>query len=51
MDFEIPADLAAYLAELDEFIDTQIRPLVEAILRHPAFTADDAYLAKVKSPA
>ena len=27
MDFEIPADLAAYLAELDEFIEVQIRPL------------------------
>ena len=27
MDFEIPADLAAYLAELDEFIELQIRPL------------------------
>ena len=27
MDFEIPADLAAYLAELDEFIERQIRPL------------------------
>jgi len=27
MDFDIPADLAAYLAELDEFIDTEIRPL------------------------
>ena len=27
MNFDIPADLAAYLAELDEFIDTEIRPL------------------------
>ncbi len=27
MDFDIPADLTAYLAELDEFIETQIRPL------------------------
>jgi hypothetical protein len=27
VDFEIPADLAAYLAELDEFIEHQIRPL------------------------
>ena len=27
MDFEIPADLAAYLAELDEFIEREIRPL------------------------
>jgi alkylation response protein AidB-like acyl-CoA dehydrogenase len=27
VDFEIPADLAAYLAELDEFIELQIRPL------------------------
>jgi alkylation response protein AidB-like acyl-CoA dehydrogenase len=27
VDFEIPAGLAAYLAELDEFIDLQIRPL------------------------
>jgi acyl-CoA dehydrogenase len=27
MDFDIPADLVAYLAELDEFIDAQIRPL------------------------
>ena len=27
MDFEIPAELAAYLAELDEFIELQIRPL------------------------
>ncbi len=27
MDFDIPADLTAYLAELDEFIEAQIRPL------------------------
>ena len=27
MDFDIPADLAAYLAELDEFIEDEIRPL------------------------
>ena len=27
MNFDIPADLAAYLVELDEFIDTEIRPL------------------------
>jgi acyl-CoA dehydrogenase len=27
MDFDIPADLAAYLTELDEFIEAQIRPL------------------------
>jgi acyl-CoA dehydrogenase len=27
MDFDIPADLAAYLAELDEFIEAEIRPL------------------------
>ena len=27
VDFEIPADLAAYLAEPDEFIELQIRPL------------------------
>ena len=27
MDFEIPADLAAYLTELDDFIELQIRPL------------------------
>jgi acyl-CoA dehydrogenase len=27
MDFEIPADLAAYLTELDEFIEAEIRPL------------------------
>ena len=27
MNFDIPAELSAYLAELDEFIDTQIRPL------------------------
>jgi acyl-CoA dehydrogenase len=27
MDFDIPADLTAYLAELDEFIETQIWPL------------------------
>jgi acyl-CoA dehydrogenase len=27
VDFEIPADLAAYLAELDEFIEREIRPL------------------------
>ena len=27
MNFDIPADLAAYLAELDEFIDNEIRPL------------------------
>ena len=27
MDFEIPADIRSKLAELDEFIETQIRPL------------------------
>jgi acyl-CoA dehydrogenase len=27
MDFDIPADLTAYLAELDDFIETEIRPL------------------------
>jgi acyl-CoA dehydrogenase len=27
MDFDIPEDLAAYLVELDEFIDREIRPL------------------------
>ena len=27
MDFDIPADLTAYLAELDEFIEREIRPL------------------------
>ena len=27
MDFDIPADLAAYLAELDQFIEAEIRPL------------------------
>ncbi len=27
MDFDIPADLAAYLVELDEFIEREIRPL------------------------
>src|SRR5271165_3312214 len=27
MDFDIPADLAAYLDELDEFIEREIRPL------------------------
>jgi alkylation response protein AidB-like acyl-CoA dehydrogenase len=27
MDFDIPEDLAAYLAELDEFIEREIRPL------------------------
>jgi hypothetical protein len=27
VDFEIPADLAAYLGELDEFIEREIRPV------------------------
>src|SRR5262249_61722271 len=27
VDFDIPADLSAYLAELDEFIEREIRPL------------------------
>jgi acyl-CoA dehydrogenase len=30
MDFSLPADLVAYLAELDAFIDAQIKPLEEA---------------------
>lgn len=30
MDFEIPADLKAYLGELNQFIDAQIKPLEEA---------------------
>ena len=27
MDFELPADLAAYLQELDDFIEREIKPL------------------------
>src|SRR5690349_23942653 len=27
MDFDLPADLVAYLAELDDFVDKEIRPL------------------------
>jgi acyl-CoA dehydrogenase len=27
MDFDIPADIAAYITELDQFIDREIRPL------------------------
>jgi len=27
LDFEIPADLAGYLGELDDFIEREIRPL------------------------
>ena len=27
MDFDIPADIAAYLVELDAFIEREIRPL------------------------
>ncbi|MDQ1499234.1 MAG: hypothetical protein QOI86_2574, partial [Actinomycetota bacterium] len=27
MDFELPPDLVAYLAELDDFIEREIRPL------------------------
>ena len=27
MDFDIPADIAAYLRELDQFIDREIKPL------------------------
>jgi uncharacterized protein (DUF1800 family) len=38
------------LAQLYLQNDTQIRPVVEALLRHPAFTSDAAYLAQVKSP-
>src|SRR6056297_2531247 len=30
MDFDLPAELVAYLAELDEFIEREIRPLEEA---------------------
>ena len=30
MDFDIPPDLAAYLDELDDFIEAEIRPLEEA---------------------
>ena len=30
MDFDLPADLVAYLGELDRFIDAEIRPLEEA---------------------
>ena len=30
MDFALPADLVAYLAELDAFIAAEIRPLEEA---------------------
>src|SRR5207249_3922366 len=38
------------LAQLCLAKDTEIRPVVEAILKHPAFTSDEAYLAQVKSP-
>jgi uncharacterized protein (DUF1800 family) len=44
-DADIKSLVQLYLAK-----DTEIRPLVEAILKHPAFTSDDAYLAQVKSP-
>ncbi|MFZ1121604.1 MAG: hypothetical protein WAN81_15365 [Candidatus Binataceae bacterium] len=27
MDFKIPAEIAAYLAELDQFIEREIKPL------------------------
>ncbi|MGY4459051.1 alkylation response protein AidB-like acyl-CoA dehydrogenase [Bradyrhizobium sp. LB13.1] len=30
MDFSLPADLAAYLGELDQFIEREIKPLEEA---------------------
>ena len=30
MDFDLPADVAAYLAELDDFIEREIRPLEQA---------------------
>ena len=30
MDFALPADLVAYLAELDAFIDAEIKPLEQA---------------------
>jgi acyl-CoA dehydrogenase len=30
MDFDIPRDIAGYLSELDDFIDTSIRPLEQA---------------------
>ena len=30
MDFDIPQDLAAYLIELDEFIEREIKPLQDA---------------------
>jgi alkylation response protein AidB-like acyl-CoA dehydrogenase len=30
MDFDLPADLAAYLAELDRFIEAEIKPLEQA---------------------
>jgi uncharacterized protein (DUF1800 family) len=38
------------LAQLYLANDTQIRPLLEAILRHPKFASDEAYLALIKSP-
>jgi len=30
VDFSLPADLVAYLAELDRFIEREIKPLEEA---------------------
>ncbi|MEO5725139.1 MAG: acyl-CoA dehydrogenase, partial [Ilumatobacteraceae bacterium] len=30
MDFDIPDDLAAYLVELDDFIEREIKPLEQA---------------------
>ncbi|HAR14944.1 MAG TPA: acyl-CoA dehydrogenase, partial [Bradyrhizobium sp.] len=30
MDFNLPADLTAYLAELDQFIEREIKPLEAA---------------------
>ena len=34
MDFELPADLVAYIAELDRFIEAEITPLEQADEAH-----------------
>jgi len=46
MDFDIPADIAAYLRELDAFIDREIKPLE----RRTTISASSTIAASMRAP-
>ena len=49
MDFAIPADLQAYLDELDAFIDAEIRPIVAPYILQAALKRFSAHLSVLRN--